>query len=333
MPPASGARKRPLSAFPAFAVSNFDQLSGILEAQLGARIARMPVDGSHIEAVANAKRLENSEFWYCAYGMPLSVKFPDGDYLRLQLRHRGVGGTWQNGKLAAVTPTQACISRAEVEIDFAPDFEQLVWRVPKGKLEQRLALMTGRPIAYALDFAPALDLTSPKGAMLQQIVNCLRQTIEAGTMPASQLVVRELEQALVSAFLATADHSGRSLLEAEPARVGAAQVSRAEAHIEANWDQPITIEDLVAATGSSARSLFRSFKETRGCSPMEFARDLRLQHARKMLENAESATTVTDVAFACGFGDLGRFAKEFQRAFGQRPSELLAGRRRRIRLA
>ena len=60
---------------------------------------------------------------------------------------------------------------------------------------------------------------------------------------------------------------------------------------------------------------------------MEFARRLRLEHARRMLEQPSPATTVTDVAFACGFGDLGRFARDFQRMFGERPSALLARRR------
>ena len=318
---------RPLSAFPAFAVSDFDALSGILEAQLGAKFAKLPVEGSDIEARAHAARLGESELWYCAYGMPLSVKFPDGDYLRLQMRHRGVGGTWQDGRLTAVNERQACISRAEVEIDFAEDFEQLVWRIPKGKLEQRLALMTGRPVGYALDFSPDLDLATPGGETLRQVFQCLLHAVESGVTPISHLVVRELEQAFISTFLATTDHAGRALLEAPVAKVGPWQVRRAEAHIEANWDKPITIEDLVEVSGASARSLFRTFKESRGCSPLEFARRLRLDHARRMLESPHAATTVTEVAFTCGFGDLGRFAKEFQRCFGELPSQLLARRR------
>ena len=319
--------RRPLEAFPAFAAANFDRLSDILENQLSAKFMRLPVRGDNIEAVANSAQLTHTQLWYCSYGMPLSVKFPDGDYIRLQMQHRGTGATWEQGRMTGITEQQACVSRAEVEIDFAPDFEQLVWRVPKGVLEQRLALMTGHPVGYALDFAPAIDLASPKGAIFKQLFDCLIQSVELQASPSKALVVRELEQTLISAFLATCDHSGRRLLDGEAARAGSRQLRRAEAHIEANWDRPITIEELVAASGTSARSLFRSFKENRGCTPMEFARSLRLQHARQMLEGAYDATTVSEVAFSCGFGDLGRFAKDFHRAFGQLPSEVLAKRR------
>jgi AraC-like DNA-binding protein len=324
---------RPLDRFPAFAVSNFDRLSGILEAQLGAKFARLPVCGDNIDAVANSALLTHSQLWYCSYGMPLSVKFPDGDYIRLQVQHQGTGGTWERGHLTGVTPYQACISRAEVEIDFASDFEQLVWRIPKGILEQRLALLTGRPVGYALDFVPALDLTSPQGMALKQLFDCLIRAVELEANPSSALVVKELEQALISAFLATCEHSGRPLLEGTTRRAGSRQIRRVEAHIEANWDKPITIEGLVEVSGTSARSLFRSFKESRGCTPMEFARRLRLQHARQMLALPQSGTTVTAVAFTCGFGDAGHFAREFQRTFGERPSDVLARGRSQLGVA
>ena len=54
------------------------------------------------------------------------------------------------------------------------------------------------------------------------------------------------------------------------------QVRRAEQFIEANWDQPITIEAVVAATNVSARSLFSAFKAGRGYSPMDFVKRVRL---------------------------------------------------------
>ena len=84
--------RRPLEAFPAFAAANFDRLSDILENQLSAKFMRLPVRGDNIEAVANSAQLTHTQLWYCSYGMPLSVKFPDGDYIRLQMQHRGTGG-------------------------------------------------------------------------------------------------------------------------------------------------------------------------------------------------------------------------------------------------
>jgi transcriptional regulator GlxA family with amidase domain len=43
-----------------------------------------------------------------------------------------------------------------------------------------------------------------------------------------------------------------------------------------------------------------------------------------MLSAPDAETSVTKVAFACGFGNLGHFARDYRKAFGERPSETLA---------
>ena len=98
---------------------------------------------------------------------------------------------------------------------------------------------------------------------------------------------------------------------------------RAEDYIEAHWDQPITIEALALVTNSSARSIFYAFRQSRGYSPMAFVKQIRLRHAREMLMAPLPDTTVADVAFACGFSNLGHFAKDYAALFGQRSSETL----------
>ena len=96
-----------------------------------------------------------------------------------------------------------------------------------------------------------------------------------------------------------------------------------EEYIEANWTKPITIETLTELTGISARGIFKAFQRSRGYSPMAFAKQIRLQHARDMLQQGRSLTTVTAAAFACGFSNLGHFAKDYREFFGERPSETL----------
>lgn len=329
-PRSNAGSHQPLDAHPVFAASNFDDLSAILEARLNAKFVKLPPRETEIVARANSFGLKQSELWYCAYGMPLSVRFPEGDYLRLQFQHKGIGATWAGQAMTPVTESQACISSAAVEIDFAEDFEQVVWRIPRGRLEQKLATLTGRPVGFELDFKPTLDLTNPQAGNLRRMFDCLVQAIDSGINAASGLVLAELEQAFIATFLATAHHSGRPLLDGTPASLAPWQVRRAESYIAAHWDQAITIEDLAKVTETSTRSLFRTFKASRGCSPLEFVRQQRLKHARRMLEESTDATKVTDVALACGFNDLGRFAKEYAAAFGERPSEVLTRRRRAI---
>ena len=57
---------------------------------------------------------------------------------------------------------------------------------------------------------------------------------------------------------------------------------------------------------------------------MAFARMVRLRHARERLSAPDPETSVTTVAFACGFGNLGHFARDYREAFGERPSVTLS---------
>jgi AraC family transcriptional regulator, ethanolamine operon transcriptional activator len=52
----------------------------------------------------------------------------------------------------------------------------------------------------------------------------------------------------------------------------------------------------------------------------------RLHHAREALRATASAT-VTQIAVALGFSDLGRFARDYQDLFGELPSATLKGAR------
>ena len=101
------------------------------------------------------------------------------------------------------------------------------------------------------------------------------------------------------------------------------QVRRAEAYIEMHWNEPITITRLAQATAASARSIFYHFKTSRGQSPMSFVKQVRLDHAREMLESNGISRSVTQIAVDCGFGNLGHFAGDYFKRFGERPSETL----------
>jgi transcriptional regulator GlxA family with amidase domain len=138
------------------------------------------------------------------------------------------------------------------------------------------------------------------------------------------LVLPELEQAVIVNFLAANRHAYSQRLEQQVGGAAPRHVQLAEEYIEANWSRPITIETLVEVTGVSARALFRSFKERRGYTPMAFAKITRLRRARDMLASGNPDTSVTAVAYACGFATMGHFAKEYRQTFGELPSRTIA---------
>jgi transcriptional regulator GlxA family with amidase domain len=57
---------------------------------------------------------------------------------------------------------------------------------------------------------------------------------------------------------------------------------------------------------------------------MAFAKITRLRRARDMLASGNPDTSVTAVAYACGFATMGHFAKEYRQTFGELPSRTIA---------
>jgi transcriptional regulator GlxA family with amidase domain len=86
---------------------------------------------------------------------------------------------------------------------------------------------------------------------------------------------------------------------------------------------------MAAVAKVSARSLFRQFKQDRGYTPAEFAKRIRLNSAREMLEQPREGDSVIQVALRCGFQNPGHFARDFRLAFGELPSETLKRSRNR----
>lgn len=95
-------------------------------------------------------------------------------------------------------------------------------------------------------------------------------------------------------------------------------------HIETNWNQPLSINELAKRYGVSSRYVFKYFASQK-MSLARHIKQLRLRHARQKLSHPKPGTTVTQVATECGFSNLGHFAKDYNLEFGEKPSKTLAG--------
>jgi AraC family transcriptional regulator of adaptative response / DNA-3-methyladenine glycosylase II len=84
--------------------------------------------------------------------------------------------------------------------------------------------------------------------------------------------------------------------------------------------------DLGAALGVSVRHLRRLFVEHVGTTPDQLARSRRAHFARRLLEDTD--LSVTEVAWASGFGSLRQLNRTSQQVFRAPPRELRARRRR-----
>src|SRR6476646_5636963 len=85
---------------------------------------------------------------------------------------------------------------------------------------------------------------------------------------------------------------------------------------------PLSIDELARAVNLSPAHLRRLFQRELGRSPARMWRELRLDHARHLLQT--SFLTVKEVMAAAGWNDPSHFSREFKRRFGQSPRDLRA---------
>ena len=89
-------------------------------------------------------------------------------------------------------------------------------------------------------------------------------------------------------------------------------------------------EELGARLGISARHLRRLFVAHLGVTPDGLARSARVHFARRLLDDTD--LTVTEIAFAAGFGSLRQLNRACQEVFRESPRLLRARRRKSDRL-
>jgi len=100
-------------------------------------------------------------------------------------------------------------------------------------------------------------------------------------------------------------------------------VAKAEEFMRARLALPLYVADLCQATGVSERTLRSAFRNVYGVGPNRFLKLRRLNQVRRVLQRAGNGALVSEVATRHGFWDLGRFAGDYRRLFGESPSQTL----------
>lgn len=90
-------------------------------------------------------------------------------------------------------------------------------------------------------------------------------------------------------------------------------------HIETNWSEKITLEDIAAITGYNRTYISTLFGQTVGIRFYDYLTRLRLQHAIRDLVTTDKS--LTDIALGNGFPDLKTFNTRFRDMLKILPSE------------
>jgi AraC-like DNA-binding protein len=90
-------------------------------------------------------------------------------------------------------------------------------------------------------------------------------------------------------------------------------------YLSENYTQHISITDICNHVGYSKSTVLSSFKREFGTTVNSKLCEIRLNAAKKLLE--ESEITINEIALCTGFADQSYFSKVFSAKYGITPSE------------
>lgn len=90
-------------------------------------------------------------------------------------------------------------------------------------------------------------------------------------------------------------------------------------YVRENFQKQISLDEISDKVSMTEPAFCRYFKKISGKTFTKFVNEYRLVHASKLL--SESASSITDICFECGFNNFSHFNKQFKLFTGKNPSE------------
>ncbi|NED96711.1 AraC family transcriptional regulator [Phytoactinopolyspora alkaliphila] len=225
------------------------------------------------------------------------------------------------GFASVVSPTEPLSMR------WSRDCTMLILRIERPALEAHLRDLLGAPLPRPVRFSLGMDVGSGFGLSWANGVRYMVHELDRSddSLVNNQLAATELENGLLTGLLLSQRHNYSDLLDDSTlCPVPSRAVSIARELIENHPEWRHTVNMLAKEANVSVRALQHGFAKHLGMSPRRYLTAVRMQRAREELRAAQrDAITVGQVVAKWGLGHPGRFAAEYQRRFGELPSETL----------
>jgi AraC-like DNA-binding protein len=249
---------------------------------------------------------------------------PVGSTYHFGIHLSGNSNHTMNGRPAILSPGVAGLEAPGQELEFdTQPFRALLLNLDAEFVEPALRRRLGRVPPFE-EWAREFRLDAGPAACLKSLCQWTAYELDqpGSWLLASSRTAGGLEKVLRSLFLDCLEEKRPAGKRRENAAANR-QVRRVEEWLDAHYADAVSIDDLAEVAGVSVRSLQAAFRLARERTPMQALHERRLRAAREALRAPEPGTTVTRVAMDCGFFHLGRFARDYRRAFGESPSVTL----------
>lgn len=195
---------------------------------------------------------------------------------------------------------------------------------------RQLSELLDAPVNKMPEFSANLDCRSLEAGKILAASTLLWTSLTNGQGHiTSARFAEQMFQSLAVLLLESVPSSYSTALARPAVLAPPLHVRRAIDFMIANVSMPITIADVARESGCSLRNLHLGFQHSKGVSPLQFLRQIRLEGVRKELIRDGDHGTISQVAQRWGFTHMGLFAAHYRDAFGQSPSETVQSRRTR----
>jgi AraC-like DNA-binding protein len=310
-----------LSGHPLIQTNERSQMIEALRATYKVKSISIAKADNSFLGIINRVDLEHISLQFCVYNAESIIDFLPMETYQEFICFRGTASIDLGQKRVTIDSETTCIipPKHAFSVKYSDNYAHLVIMIkPQGLSKiSRNSLTHAARHSVMLPTLEVLDMR--RISRFKAIALCLAYQFSI-RQHSDNPAIQQLEQALLSSFLY--EHQGNFMesLKAQKDLNDTWQIRMIENYIESNWQGEFNVEDIARVTGISVRSIFWMFKRHRGCSPMAFLRDCRLNHARKFLMDAGDDQSVTAIAMACGFKSIGHFARHYREKFGELPS-------------
>ena len=158
-------------------------------------------------------------------------------------------------------------------------------------------------------FENVLHLSMSQQTHVSELIDRMEQELSAKTSG--------YEAAAVGILLELIVYLSRGYRESETDRRAALRLGRFLSQLEKSFIKPWSLGDMAHNAAMSVNHFLRTFKAATGETPMNYLTRRRLKLACRLLR--ETALSISEIAFRCGFNDSNYFSKRFLAEFGCTP--------------
>ena len=216
-----------------------------------------------------------------------------------------------------------------IDLPYAADMHDCAFallRVPRSVVGDLAEEYTGLSAAD-LRFESVAPVSASARALWSQTVAFIcGQLVGSGISEISPLMAQEMARLAAAVLLETFPNTTMTAAYiTDPGHVPPATVRRAAAFVDAHADRPVTVTEIAAAAGVTARALQYAFRRHCGTTITGYLRRVRLERAHRQLQAADptAGATVAEIARRWGWTSPASFAAAYRKQYGVPPSHTL----------